>query len=140
MLVENDDNEKNARVIKRCRNRSSEVTHKINTKNKININNYNDNYNNVNYRNFAEKTINKKIYSKKNKTNIISNKNNKNNEVECSKCNNIYTISPEKRFYYCIDCSNIICGKCSKEHYLQNPEHNCSKTNFDDEKTKVFIL
>jgi hypothetical protein len=62
------------------------------------------------------------------------------NEIECPKCNNIYVISPEKRFYYCNDCQNIMCGKCSKAHYLDNPEHNCSKANFDDPATKEYLL
>ena len=58
------------------------------------------------------------------------------NEIKCPKCNNTYVLSPEKRFYYCSDCQNIMCGKCSKIYYLDNPDHNCSKTYFDDPETK----
>ena len=46
----------------------------------------------------------------------------------CSKCKMNYNPKINKRFYFCNNCDNYICGNCSKNHYLQFPEHKCSQT------------
>ena len=48
--------------------------------------------------------------------------------MNCPQCQNSYVLTREIRFYHCIDCKNIMCGKCSKEHYMKYPEHNCTNT------------
>ena len=129
-IYDNDNNrDKNPeqRKIKRCRNKSTETIYKPVDKN----NNIDDKDN---------RNINLRSVNKGNKNNLFNPSLKGVNEIECPKCNNIYVISPEKRFYYCNDCKNIMCGKCSKAHYLDNPEHNCSKTNFDDPATKEYLI
>ena len=61
-------------------------------------------------------------------------------EVECPRCSEIYEISPNKRFYYCNDCQNLMCGKCSKGHYLQHPDHKCSKADLEKPEAREYIL
>ena len=46
----------------------------------------------------------------------------------CSKCKKNYNPKIHKRFYFCDNCKDYICGNCSKAHYLQFPEHKCSQT------------
>ena len=129
------DNKNNVnRVIKRCRNNSTEVrkTYRINGKKENNINNihnvkmingmndvFEDNDNDLQY----NKKVNKKILIN---NNIIYNPELK--ELDCPQCNNSYVLTRDIRFYNCSDCKSIMCGKCSKEHYIKYPEHNCSNT------------
>ena len=47
---------------------------------------------------------------------------------KCSKCKKNYDPKIHKRFYFCNNCNDYICGNCSKNHYLQFPEHKCSQT------------
>ena len=47
----------------------------------------------------------------------------------CSKCKKSYDPKTNKRYYYCNDCNDYLCGNCSKKHYLQFPEHKCSQAN-----------
>ena len=51
--------------------------------------------------------------------------------MECPQCKNSYVLNRDVRFYHCSDCKNIMCGKCSKEHYLKYPEHHCSNTDIN---------
>ena len=107
----NEDKNVEPRTIKRCRNKSTETMHKpIDNKENKNLNNN----------------------LKKTNLNDIQ-------DIECPKCGNTYIVSPERRFYYCNDCNNLMCGKCSKKHYLENPEHNCSKADLDKPETQDFI-
>ena len=46
----------------------------------------------------------------------------------CSKCKRNYNPKIHKRFYFCDNCKDYICGNCSKAHYLQFPDHKCSQT------------
>ena len=48
-------------------------------------------------------------------------------EPICSKCKKYYDPKIHKRFYYCNNCNDYICGNCSKDHYMKFPEHNCSQ-------------
>ena len=52
-------------------------------------------------------------------------------ELDCPLCKNSYVLTKEIRFYHCSDCKNTMCGKCSKEHYIRYPEHNCSNTDIN---------
>ena len=47
--------------------------------------------------------------------------------TKCSKCQMNYNPKIHKRFYFCNNCNAYICGNCSKNHYLQFPEHKCSQ-------------
>ena len=49
------------------------------------------------------------------------------NSWYCSKCKKNYNPKIHKRFYFCDNCKDYICGNCSKAHYLQFPEHKCSQ-------------
>ena len=100
------------RKIKRCRNKSTDVALNPRENNQILKNKNNRNLNNKNYLDGFN------LYGI--------------NELECPKCFNSYVVSPNKRFYYCTDCQNIMCGKCSKTHYIDHPDHNCSIANFRD--------
>ena len=100
------------RKIKRCRNKSTDVA--------LNPRENNQNLRNKNNRN----SNNKKYLDGINLYGI--------NELECPRCFNSYIVSPNKRFYYCTDCRDIMCGKCSKTHYIDHPDHNCSIANFRD--------
>ena len=167
----NDDkNYNNAnRVIKRCRNNSTEVrkSYRINGNNENNINNINNvriinGMNNLDEENdgntyLNNRTLNLRIRKNQyyndngdlnnnlnnDENNNTNNKNNKiiinNNiiyrpeskELDCPLCKNSYVITKEIRFYHCSDCKNIMCGKCSKDHYIRYPEHNCSNTDIN---------
>ena len=139
---ENNDNINNNRKIRRCRNNSTEMRHNlryknINDNNLINgIDNNEDINNNLRLRN--KKYIdNNEIQNIENINNndYILNKNteNKNDikEMNCPFCKNSYVLTRDVRFYNCSDCNNIMCGKCSKEHYLKYPDHNCSKADMN---------
>ena len=110
------------RKIKRCRNRSTITMHKPIDKN--------DNKENKNLRYRQNKNLN---------NNIKNDNINEVQDVECPKCRNVYVLNPEQRFYYCKDCENIMCGKCSKNHYIENPEHNCSKADFNQPEQQDFF-
>ena len=106
------DDKTEPRRIKRCRNKSTDVALKPRENNLRQKNKNNRNLNNINYLDGMN------LYDT--------------NEVECPKCFNSYVISPNKRFYYCTDCGNIMCGKCSKTHYIDHPNHNCSIADLRD--------
>ena len=70
----------------------------------------------------------------KNKIRDSSLKNRKVNKLNldlpiCSKCKKGYNPKINKRFYFCNNCNDYICGNCSKAHYLQFPDHKCSQSN-----------
>ena len=112
---ENDNNEAfEPRKIKRCRNKSLETMHKPIEKD------YNKN------NPYFYKQLNSNL-----KNNLKGGNYDDVKEIECPKCRNVYILTPEKRFYYCTDCQNIMCGKCSKKHYVDNPDHNCSKADLN---------
>jgi hypothetical protein len=104
------DDKAEPRKIKRCRNKSTDVA--LNPRNNQNLRNKNNltlNNRNLNNRGYLDGL---NYYDT--------------DEIECPRCFNSYVISPNKRFYYCTDCQNIMCGKCSKTHYVDHPNHNCS--------------
>ena len=167
------------RIIKRCRNNSTEI---MRQSYRLNGNNDNNNINNVKMingmNNLEKENDNDLINNKKvnlrirknqyyntnddlnnnnliNDENININNNNNNNttkkilinnsiiykpelkELDCPQCKNSYVITRDIRFYHCSDCKNIMCGKCSKEHYLRYPEHNCSNTDIHEIITNI---
>ena len=76
--------------------------------------------------------VNNKNDNKNNKIDNIKNTNiNELKEIDCPRCKNSYVLTKDIRFYNCIDCNNIMCGKCSKDHYLKYPEHHCSNTDIN---------
>ena len=52
----------------------------------------------------------------------------------CIKCGKIQNQNPSKRTYFCKNCEGIICGNCSKSHYIDNPEHICNYINIEDKR------
>ena len=81
--------------------------------------------------NSEEKNIDKNNNKTNNNANnkiIISGNKKDVKEMNCPQCQNSYVLTREIRFYHCTDCKNIMCGKCSKEHYMKYPEHNCTNT------------
>ena len=128
----NNDEKVEPRKIKRCRNRSTDTVHQPEAYsikgNKVVKDNRNLNPMNNNY-------LNKKNKNDSNGKNYYDIK-----EVECPRCSDTYAIAPNKRFYYCNDCQNLMCGKCSKGHYLQHPDHKCSKADLEKPETREYIL
>ena len=52
----------------------------------------------------------------------------------CSKCGNTQNPNYNKGIYFCKNCTGLICGNCSKNHYKENPDHNCNHINIKDKK------
>ena len=52
---------------------------------------------------------------------------------KCLKCGIIQDINKRKGVYICENCKGLICGRCSKIHYLKNPEHKCHYMNIHEE-------
>ena len=119
--IKNEDKTIELRKLKRCRNKSTEAMHKP-----IDKNDHIEN--NILVNNFPNEFM-------------INNKNNSDDlkDIKCPKCRQVYILTPEIRFYYCSNCENIMCGKCSKTHYLENPEHKCSRADFNNSEVKQFI-
>ena len=125
------------RKIKRCRNNSSEV-------NRHNLRYINGNPENDNLINGMNKIDNDNLDNNDEGIQIINNINDNNNgnkinkndninikEMECPQCKNSYALTRDIRFYHCSDCKKIMCGKCSKKHYMEYPDHNCSNTDIN---------
>ena len=128
----NNDEKVEQRKIKRCRNRSTDTVHQPEA--------YSIKGNTILKDNRNLKTINNNNLNSKNKNNLDGNNYYDIKEVECPRCSDTYVISPNKRFYYCNDCQNLMCGKCSKGHYLQHPDHKCSKADLEKPETREYIL
>ena len=133
----NKDNNNLNRKIKRCRNNSSEV-------NRHNLRYINGNPENDNLINGMNKIENDELDNNDEGIQIINNINDNNNgnkinkndninikEMECPQCKNSYALTRDIRFYHCSDCKKIMCGKCSKKHYMEYPDHNCSNTDIN---------
>ena len=52
---------------------------------------------------------------------------------KCIKCDCIQDINKNNGIYICQNCKGLICGMCSKIHYLKNPEHQCHYININIE-------
>ena len=68
----------------------------------------------------------------KNKLNDINIEKIKQNP-KCIKCECIQDINKNSGIYICENCKGLICGICSKVHYLKNPEHQCHYIKFNIE-------
>ena len=122
----NKDNNMN-RKIKRCRNNSTEVNRQ-----NLRYDNGNHENNNINTINGMNKMGDDNEDNIDERIKIINYSNDKNlKEMECPQCKNSYVLTREIRFYHCSDCKKIMCGKCSKKHYLEFPEHHCSNTDIN---------
>ena len=108
--------------------------------NKSNIKNKNKN---LNIKEFYQKNKDRyynqfwKKEENRNNNNVI--KQNKNfveaikEKPNCVKCGIVQDSIQNKGIYKCENCRGFICGKCSKFHYLRNPEHKCYYININDE-------
>ena len=56
-----------------------------------------------------------------------------NQNKKCLKCGEIQDITKSKGIYLCENCKGFLCGKCSKMHYLKNPEHKCHYMKIQEE-------
>ena len=128
----NNDEKVEPRKIKRCRNRSTDTVHQPEA--------YSIKGNKVVKDNKNLNTVNNNNLNNKNKNDPDGKNYYDIKEVECPRCSDTYVIAPNKRFYYCNDCQNLMCGKCSKGHYLQHPDHKCSKADLEKPETREYIL
>ena len=91
--------------------------------------------------NYKLTKIDEDFNKKKNSNKNDDNKNEDINEEQitldkpiCSKCGKIQNQNLSKGTYFCNDCEGLICGNCSKTHYIESPDHNCNHVNIEDKK------
>ena len=112
--------------------------------NKYNVNNNNDKMTIKDFYQLNKDRYNNATWNGKNDINNEKNKEikcqNNNMDIEktdkikkCLKCGEIQDINKNKGIYLCENCKGFLCGKCSKMHYLKNPEHKCHYINIQEE-------
>ena len=115
--------------------KSNKYNENFNNNDKISIKEFyqlnKDRYNNITWdgKNDINNNKNKEIIFLSDSVNIEKIKQNK----KCLKCGEMQDIAKTKGIYLCENCKGFLCGKCSKMHYLKNPEHKCHYMNIQKE-------